>query len=159
MHGAALPRRPEDRRERGLQARMRIADRQLHADQAARDQASEELAPERLGLRLADVQADDLASAGLVNGVRDHDRLARDAAAVADLLDLRVDEQIRVAALQRPLPDRLALLVEHPRDPTALALADAHPEPLDELIAPPRRHAADIGLLDDRDERLLGALA
>jgi hypothetical protein len=33
----------------------------------------------------------------------DHEALARDAAAVADLLDLRVDEQVRVAALQRPL--------------------------------------------------------
>src|SRR4051812_8709594 len=159
VHGAALPRRAEDLRERRLQSRVRVGDGELDADQPARDERAQELAPERLGLGLTDVQADDLASAGLVDGVRDHDRLARDAAAVADLLDLRVDEQIRVAALQRPLAKRLDLLVEQPRDPTALALADAQPEPLDELIAPPRRHAADIGLLDDRDERLLGALA
>ena len=110
----------------------------------------EELAPERLGLRLADVEADDLAPAGLVDGVRDHDALARNAAAVADLLDLGVDEQIRVAALQRPLAERLDLLVEQPGDPADLALGDPQPEALDELIDPPRRDAADIRLLDDR---------
>jgi hypothetical protein len=47
---------------------MRVADRQLDADQSARDERPEELAPERLGLCLADVEATDLAPAGLVNG-------------------------------------------------------------------------------------------
>ena len=119
----------------------------------------EELAPERLGLRLADVEADDLAPAGLVDGVRDHDALARDAAAVADLLDLGVDEQIRVAALQRPLAERLHLLVEQPGDPADLGLGDPQPEALDELIDAARRDAAHIGLLHHRHQRLLGALA
>ena len=73
-----------------------------------------------------------------------------DAAAVADLLDLRVDEQIGVAALQRPLAKRLHLLVEQPGDPADLGLADPQPEALDELIDPPGRDAADIGLLDHR---------
>src|SRR4051794_14959482 len=90
-------------------------------DQAARDQAAQELAPERLSLGLADVEADDLAPPGLMHGVRDHDALARHPAAVADLLDLGVDEQIRVAALQRPLPERLHLLIEQPGDPAHLA--------------------------------------
>ena len=111
----------------------------------------EELAPERLGLRLADVQADDLAAAGLVDGVRDDDALARDTAAVADLLDLRVDEQIRIPALQRPLTERLHLLIEQPGDPTDLALGDPQPEALDELIDAARRHAADIRLLHHAD--------
>ena len=124
VHGAALPRRAEHLRQRRLQAGVRVADGQLHADQAARDEAAQELAPERLGLRLADVQADDLAPAGLVHGVRDHDALALHAAAVADLLDLRVDEQIRVAALQRPLAERLDLLVEQPGDPADLAACE-----------------------------------
>jgi hypothetical protein len=78
----------------------------LHPDKPARDQGPEELAPERLGLGFADIQADDLPTSGLVDGMRDDDALARDSAAVADLLDLGVDEQIRVAALQRPLPER-----------------------------------------------------
>ena len=55
MHGAALPGAPEDLRDRGLQAGVRVTDGELHADQAARDEASEELSPERLGLGLADV--------------------------------------------------------------------------------------------------------
>jgi hypothetical protein len=154
VHGAALPRRAEDLRQGGLQTRMRVADGKLHADQAARDER-----PERLGLGGADVQADDLAPAGLVDGVGDHDALARDAAAVADLLDLGVDEQIRVAALQRPLAERLHLLIEQPGDPADLRLRDPQPEALDELIDAPRRDAAHIGLLDDGHQRLLAALA
>ena len=52
--------------------------------------------------------------------VRDDDALALNSPAVADFLDLRVDEQVRVAALQRPLPKRLDLLVEQPSDPADL---------------------------------------
>ena len=112
VHGAALPGRAEDLRDRRLQARVRVGDRELDADQAARDQRAQELAPERLGLGLADVEAEDLAPAGLVDAVRDDDALVHDAAAVADLLDLGVEEQIRVAALQRPLAERLDVLIE-----------------------------------------------
>ena len=139
---------------------VRVADGELRRRPGrARRATAQELAPERLGLRLADVEADDLAAAGLVHGVRDHDALARDAAAVADLLDLGVDEQIRVAALQRPLAERLDLLIEQPGDPADLALGDPQPEALDELIDPARRDAADIRLLHHADQRLLGALA
>jgi hypothetical protein len=89
----------------------------------------------------------------------DDHALAHDAAAVADLLDLRVDEQIRVAPLQRPLAKRGDLLVEQAGDPADLRLGDAQPEALDELIDATGRHAADIGLLNDRDKRLLAALS
>src|SRR3954471_3037217 len=159
VHGAALPRRPEHGGERGLQSRVRIADGQLDADQAARDQAPEELAPERLGLRRADVEADDLAAAGLVDGVRDHDTLALHAAAVADLLDLGVDEQIRIGALQRPLAERRDLLIEQAGDPADLALGDPQPQALDELIDAPGRDAAHIRLLHHGEQRLLRSLA
>jgi hypothetical protein len=57
------------------------------------DQRAQEVGPERLGLGLADVDADDLAAAGLVDGVGDHDALSDDAAAVSDLLDLAVDNR------------------------------------------------------------------
>src|SRR3954468_6972166 len=87
------------------------------------------------------------------------DALAGHTPAVAALLDLRVDEQIRVAALQRPLPKRLHLLVEQAGDPADLALGDPQPEALHKLIDPARRHAAHIGLLHHADERLLAALA
>src|SRR3954462_7277528 len=138
---------------------MRVADRELDADQAARDERAQELAPERLGLRLADVEADDLPAPRLVDRVGDNDALARDAAAGTDLLDLGVDEQIRITAFQRPLAERLDLLVEQCGDPADLALGDPQPQALDELIDATGRDAADISLLDDRDERLLAALA
>jgi hypothetical protein len=53
--------------------------------------------------------------------VRDHQRLIHDAAAVADLLDLGVKEQVRIAALQRPRPERLDVLIERAADATDLA--------------------------------------
>jgi hypothetical protein len=96
---------------------------------------------------------------GLVHGMGDHDALALNATAVADLLDLGVDEQIRVAALQRALPKRGHLLVQQRGDPAHLRPADAQAEAFDQLIDPARRDAAHVGLLHDRPERLLGALA
>jgi hypothetical protein len=123
VHGAALPRRAgaQDPGDRCLQAGVRVADDQLAANQAAGDQIAQELRPERLGLGLADVQADDFAAAGLVDAVGDDHALPPDAAAVADLLDLRVDEQVWVAALQRPRAERLDLLVQAAADPADLA--------------------------------------
>jgi hypothetical protein len=50
---------------------MRVADRQPHPGQAAGDERAQEVAPEALGLGRADVEADDLPPAGLVDGVRD----------------------------------------------------------------------------------------
>jgi hypothetical protein len=44
--------------------------------------------------------------------MRDHQAFADDAAAVADLLHLRVQPQVRVAPLERPVAKRLHLLVE-----------------------------------------------
>jgi hypothetical protein len=93
----------------------------------------------------------------------DNNRFALDAAAVADLLDLGIDEQIQVAALELELALALAegldLFVEQPGDPRHLAPADPQPQRLDELVDPPRADAADIGLLDDGDQRLLGSLS
>ena len=63
---------------------------------------SQEAAPEGLRLGLADVERDDLAIARLVHSVGEHQALAHDAAAVADLLDLGVEPQVQVAALERP---------------------------------------------------------
>jgi hypothetical protein len=62
-----------------------IADRQAHASQAALVQIAQELDPERSGLDFADVQADHLPHPRFVHGIGDHQRLAHDAAVVADL--------------------------------------------------------------------------
>src|SRR5829696_864259 len=137
---------------------MRIGDGELDADQAARDEASEELGPERLSLGLADVDRVNLPPPGLVNAVGDHQRLVDHAAAVTDLLDLGVEEQIRVAALQRPGPERLDVLIQRLADAADLGLANAQAEALDELVDATRRDPADISLLDDPEQRLLRAL-
>jgi hypothetical protein len=57
----------------------------------ARDEASEEVRPERLGLRRADVQGEDLPQPGVVHAMGDDHALAPHPAAVADLLDLGME--------------------------------------------------------------------
>lgn len=94
MHAAALPRRVEDPRDRRLQAFVTIADDKPQTGQAAGAEAAQELDPERLGLDLAEVQADHLAPGGLVDGVGDHQRLGDDAATVANLQMLGVEPQV-----------------------------------------------------------------
>ena len=90
VDGAALPGASEDLGDRCLQPGVRVGDGELHADEAALDQAAEELGLERLGLGLADVDREDLAPAALMHAVGDDERLVDHAAAVADLLDLGV---------------------------------------------------------------------
>src|SRR6185437_9115745 len=101
--------------------RLRVTDDQLAAQQPTLEQAPEEHCPERLGLGLADVQADDLPAARLVDAVGDDHALAPDAPAVSDLLDLGVDEQVGVGAFQRPRAERLDLLIQARADPADLA--------------------------------------
>jgi hypothetical protein len=52
-----------------------------------------------------------------VHAVSEHQRLPDDAAAVAHLLDLGVEPEIGVAALERPVAERLHLLVKALADP------------------------------------------
>ena len=115
VDGAALPATAEDLGDRRLEPGVRVSDGELHADQSASHEAAQELGPERLGLGFADIDREDLAPAGLMHAVRDHQRLVDHPAAVAHLLDLRVEEQIRVAALQRPRAERLHVLIERTR--------------------------------------------
>jgi hypothetical protein len=59
---------------------VRVADRKLDAGQAALDQVSEELAPERFGFGLANVDREDLSPPGLMHAMRDHQGFGDDAA-------------------------------------------------------------------------------
>jgi hypothetical protein len=113
----------------------------------------------RLGLRGADRQADDLPPAGLMNTVGDNERLVLDAPAVADLLHLGIQPQIDVVALQRPIQERADLLVELGADPADVRATDPQPEALDQLIHSARRDTTHVRLLDNRQQRPLGALA
>src|SRR5690606_38955990 len=67
--------------------------------------------------------------------------------------------EVGVAALERPGPERLDLLVEAGRDARDLRARDPQPQGLDQLVDLARGDAADVGLLDDVQERLLTALA
>jgi hypothetical protein len=117
VHRAALPGAVERLRDRSLQAGVRVGHDQLHAAETALDQAAEEAAPERLRLALADVEADHLSVAGLMHGVGEYERFRHHPAAVPDLLDLRIQPQIGVAALERPVAEGLDLLVQAGADP------------------------------------------
>jgi ABC-type branched-subunit amino acid transport system ATPase component len=111
-----------------------VGDAEAHTLQAAAAQVAQQLRPERLRLRLAAVEADHLAPTGLVDAVRDHQALAHDAAAISDLLDFRVEPDVRVAALERPRAEGFHLLIEAGADARHLAAGDAQPERLDQLL-------------------------
>src|SRR5204863_9835958 len=68
-------------------------------------------------------------------------------------------DQVRVAALQRAGPERLHVLVELLAHTADVTLGDPQPEPLDELVDAARGDPADVGLLHDRQQRLLRTLA
>ncbi len=126
--------------------------------QATLPERAQEGDPERLGLDLADVEPDHLAPAGLVDAVRDHERLRVDVAAIPDLDDLGVQPQVRVVALERPSAEHGHLLVETPaqrRHPVLGHPADA--ELLDQAVDLARGHAVDLRLHDDCHDRLLGS--
>jgi hypothetical protein len=124
-----------------------------------RHERPQKLAPERLSLRCADVEADDLPASRLVHGVRDNHALRHHATAISDLLDLGVEEQIGIAALQGTLAKRFDLLVEQTADARHLRARGPQPERLHQLVDTAGRDPAHIGLLDDRHQRLLTAFA
>ena len=79
-------------------------------------------------------------------------------AAVTDLDDLRIQPQIRMRALQRPLAERLDLIVQRPAQRADAVLAHAmDAELLDEAVDLAGRDTVDVGLHHDRDDRLLTA--
>jgi hypothetical protein len=123
MDGAALPGAAQHLRDRLLQARVGVGDTKPHPVQSTRPQTAQELAPERLGLGLANVQADHLAAAGGGYAVGDHQRLVAHPTPLADPLHLGVHPQIRVGALQGPPAEDPDLLVQAAAQPGDLVLA------------------------------------
>jgi hypothetical protein len=96
----------------------------------------------------------------MVHAVGDHQRSVLDPPAGPHLLDLGVQPQVRIGAVQGPLPERGDLLVQPTAQPRHLVLADSgQPEGLHQPVDLAGRHPVDVGLLDDRDQRLLAAPA
>ena len=139
---------------------MGIRDHQLDALEAAFDQPFQERRPERLGFGGTKAQANDLAPAIGRHRHGDYCRDRDDAPAVAHLEVSGVEPQIPPFALNWSLQEGVDPLVDVLAQLGDLALRDAgEAHRLHQLINPPGRHAADPGLLDHRDQRLLGGLA
>jgi hypothetical protein len=135
-----------------------VGDHQLHPGQAAADQAAQELPPERLGLGCAHIQADDLPLPAGVHPVGDHQGMVLHPAAGADLLNLGVQPQVRVGALQGPLPERRHLLVQAAAQPRDGVLGHpSQPKRLHQPVHLAGRHPVHMGLLHHRHQRLLTA--
>src|SRR5436190_21164015 len=160
MHAAALPAGAEHSTGRRFEPLMGVGDDQLDPAQAAPRQALQKARPERLGLRGTDVQPDDLTPAIGVGGNRDYCRDRNDAAALALLQVGGIEPQIWPLAAERPVEKSMHALVNVFAQLGDLRFADPRqPHRLHQIIDPPGRHAADPRLLDDRDQRLLRALA
>lgn len=138
---------------------MRIGDHQLHPAQAAAKHALEESRPERLGFRRADVESDDLPLALGVRGHGDYRRDGDDPSALALLEVGRVEPEIRPFAGKRAVEEGIHAVVDVLAQFADRALADAgQPHRLHKVVDAPGRDAADPGLLDHRDQRLLRRL-
>ena len=101
---------------------MRIGDGELDAVQPPGPQPAKERPPERLGLGLTNVQADDLAAAAVVDAVGDHQRPVAHPTRLTHALHVGVQPQVRVGARQRPLPEAADLLVQATAQPRDLIL-------------------------------------
>lgn len=126
---------------------MGVGDHELDAAQATARQLAQELGPDRLGHRGADLHAQHLAPAVAVDADRDDDGDGHDAPAAAHLQVGRIDPQVWPVALDGAFEEGLHLAVDLLAQSRHLALGDtahAHGLPIpmkpplrSEMIAPP----------------------
>jgi hypothetical protein len=139
---------------------MGVGNDQLDTAQSAPRQAFQKARPKGFGLRRADMQPDNLAPAIVVGGDSDYRRNRDDAAALALLQVSGVEPQIRPFAGERPIEKGMHALVDLFAQLGDLRLADPRQSHrLHQIVDTAGRHTADPRLLDDRDQRLLRALA
>ncbi len=140
---------------------MGVGDDEGDPGQPPGDEAAEERRPARSILGGDHVDAEDLAVAVGVHAGRDHRRDRDDPAALAHLVEERVEPEVGVGALiEGAVPELGHLLVEVLRELGDLGLAHPlDPHRAHEVVDAPGGHALDVGLADHRDERLLGAPA
>jgi len=135
LHFAALRGIAEDLSRRGLQSLVRVRDHQCHSAQSTTRQEAHEVGPERFGLARPDSHAGHFVLALGVHGDADYHGLGDDAASFATLNVGRIDPQVRPAALQRTVEERMNLLVVLAAQPADLKLVDpAHAHRLDQLV-------------------------
>ena len=135
---------------------MGVGDHQLHALQPAALQAAKEVGPEGLRLGWADAQADDLATSVGVDRHSDYGGDGDDPPALAHLEVGGVEPEVGPVAGDRPVEELPHPLVDVLAQLRHRALGDAgQPHGLHQVVDPARRDAADPGLLDHCDQRLL----
>ncbi len=122
VDAAPLPCRAQHLGDGRLDAFMGIGDDELDAAQAAAGQLAQELRPDRLGLRGADLHAQHLAPAVRVDAQSDNDGDRDDAAAAAHLQVGGVDPQIWPVVLDGSFKKRFDLAVDLFAQPADLAL-------------------------------------
>ena len=115
VDAATLPGGAEHLGDGGLDAFMGIGDDELDATQPPARQLAQELRPDRLGLRGADLHAQHLAPSVAVDADGDDDGDRHDAPPATDLQVGGVDPQIRPVAFDRPLPGRPSPCRRSPR--------------------------------------------
>ncbi len=115
VNAAALPGGVQDLGDGRLDALMGIRDDQLDATQAAPGQLAQELGPEGLGLRGADLHAQHLAPAVAIDADRDDHRDRDDAAVAAHLHVGGIQPEIGPIALERPVEESLRPCRRSPR--------------------------------------------
>ena len=148
VDAAALPGGGEHLGDGGLQALISIRDDELHPAQASAGELAQELCPDRFGLRGADLYAQHLAPAVVIDTNRDDHRDGDDAPATTDLQVGRINPKVWPIAFDRPFEKGLHLAVDLLAEPRDLALGDAaHAHGLDQIVARARGDALDIGLL------------
>ena len=154
---AALPGGVHQLGDGGLDALVGVGDDELDAAQAAPSELAQELGPEGLGLRGADVHAQHFAPAVCVDADRDDHRDRDDAVVAAHLHVGGVEPDIGPVAFERPVEEGFDPVVDLLAQPRHLALRDARSAHRpDEIVDRAGRHALDVGLLDHRGQRLLG---
>ena len=146
MHPAALPGRVQHLGDGRLQAIMGVGDDQLHAPQAAVAQTAQKLRSERLGFAVPGGHAEHLAAAVGVDAHRDNDGNRDDALVTPGANIGRIEPQIRLLALNRPVQEGLHPFVDVLAEPRDLALADPlHAHGPDQVVHRAGGDALDVG--------------
>jgi hypothetical protein len=114
---------------------MGIRDHQLDAAQAPTRELAQEVGPEGLGLRRADLHAQHLAPAVAVDAHRDDDRDRYDTPVAARLHVSGVQPDIGPVAFERPFQESFDLVVDLAAQAADLALRyAAHAHRLDQIV-------------------------
>ena len=157
---AAPPRGVHDLGDGRIDAQMGVGDDELDAAQPAKGQLSEEPGPGCLGLRSPNVHAQHSAPPVCIDTRRDDHGDGSDATILPHFHIGGVDPDIGPFALDGALQQGVHPLVDLLAEPGNLAFGYArHSHGLDEVIDGAGRDALDVGLLNDRRQRLLAHAA